>query len=117
MLRYRPSLEFSPVTSPFLSKELVPYKSERSSVSQRLPYDDPGYSLAEYHETTSDSTSRLQSLLNFVRWANERDRASVTLDCFLQQVQDEQDKVEAVLEEQTAVSTHGTFICHETVCL
>lgn len=116
MLCYRPSLEFSPVTSPFLSNAPVPYRSERSVVSQQLPCNGPGYSLAEYHETTSASTSRLQLLLSFVQRANERERASVTLDRFLQQVQDEQDKVEAVLEEQTAVSTHDTFVYNETVC-
>ncbi|KAF2621861.1 hypothetical protein BU25DRAFT_495434 [Macroventuria anomochaeta] len=109
MLHYRPSSEFSPSTAPSQSIALVPYDSEVLSVVEQLPSGEEEQSIIEPHATLFSPTSRLQSLLNFARWANEHERAPVTLDSFLQQVQGERDNVEAVLKNQMS-TTAARFV-------
>ena len=116
MLHYRLSPEFSPSTAPSQSTALVPNDPEVFSVVAQLPSGDEKQSIIECHATLFSTTSRLQSLLNFARWANERERAPVTLDSFLRQVQGERDNVEAVLEYRTSVSTPRQPMYHRTVC-
>ena len=45
----------------------------------------------------------MQSLLDFVCEANENEKATVTLDSFLRQVQDERGDLEAAFEKKAAV--------------
>lgn len=113
MLRYRPSQEFSPTTIPSQNTALVTYKLPELAVNQQSP-DEPGIDTALIHRNAKAAVrqTNLRSLLDFARWANDRDRASVSLDRFLQQVQHERDEAEAALKKQTTVgSLYGHLRC------
>lgn len=87
MMRYHPSVDFSPAKAPTKS---IASKKDTSS-----------------HEDETDSEpSRLQSLLDFVRWENERERASLKLDTFLLRIKSDRDEVEATLKKETAVCSY-----------
>ncbi|KAJ8117492.1 hypothetical protein OPT61_g1311 [Boeremia exigua] len=105
MLRYHTSLDFHPSVLPPDSATLTRENSEPLSTTQQSESRNTINKLLSDHSTeTRPGQSRLESLLDFVRWTNERDRASVTLDTFLSRIQNERDEVEAALKEKTSIA-------------
>ena len=101
MLRYRPSLEFSPAVAPSQSNALVP--SDSAIPQPPIVSGDETQSVYAHDATAATLRSRMQSLLDFVCEANEIKKATVTLDSFLRQVQDERGGLEAAFEKKAAV--------------
>ncbi|KZM22463.1 hypothetical protein ST47_g6356 [Ascochyta rabiei] len=112
MLRYRPSLEFSPTSIPPQITPLVPYKPQDHPIAQQPSnYDRKDYAVAQSNLSVSELQSRLRSLLDFARWANNRERASVTLGSFLRQVQEQRAELETKMEDQTSTAVMSFLEC------
>ena len=117
MLRYRPSLEFSPSTAPSQSAALVQHKPEALPVAL-LSHDSekPNHVIQDYDAKCVMLQPRLQSMLNTARKANESGETATPLNNFVQQVKHERDKVEAALETQVAVNTTNASVDRKTIC-
>lgn len=105
MLRYRPSLEFTPTTALSQSAAIVPHKPKASSATQQSSGEDEQRSAVnKRHVTAWTVTASLQSLLRTARQANAAEEAAVPLEDFTRQLRGEQDNVEVALAEQASVS-------------
>jgi hypothetical protein len=117
MLRYRPSLEFSPATVPPQSAMLALYSPKTLSVTLQSDFDDETKLIAvNCKETVPKVANRLQSLLDILRKANAGSETTVSLVDFVRQVQDRVEDVEAALQKQAAVSTLHVYMQYRFVC-
>jgi len=90
MLRYHPLLEFKPPPAPAEDTAVVLYKPDALAVSRQTP-------------SGGDGKNTFKPLLDFARFNNKCQRATLPLESFLRQVQDGRAEVEVALEEQTVV--------------
>lgn len=110
MLRPCPSLEFSLSTAHSQSNAVVPYEPEASVGANQIISRELNVESNLRHEVLASGLQlQLNRLLDFAHRANDRERATVTLDCFLRQVQDERNELEVALEKQTTVRLLGNF--------
>lgn len=99
ILRYHSLLDFEPSPAPSQRTAIMLHDPEAFAVSQQGQSDNAGVVTRSFH----DGKNTLESLLEFARCNNERERATLSLDNFLRQLQDERAEVEEKLGAQTAV--------------